>query len=103
MVREFHHNLPEIIDDLKAGVFKNSYSEEPTLLVFTPGEKGIEVVQINEFGRDLLDLSDGSARLEEIAGDLYQKYGSGLGRESFIGECREAIDTLTDMELLQRP
>jgi radical SAM superfamily enzyme YgiQ (UPF0313 family) len=103
VVREFRHNLPEIIDDLKAGVFKNSYSEEPTLLVFTPGEKGIEVVQINEFGRDLLDLSDGSARLEEIAGDLYQKYGSGLGRESFIGECREAIDTLTDMELLQRP
>jgi radical SAM superfamily enzyme YgiQ (UPF0313 family) len=102
VIREFSFNLPEIITDLKAGVFRDSYPEEPTLLVFFPGEKVTEVTQINEFGRDLLDLSDGSASIEEIAGDLYCRYGSGMGRESFIGECRQAIDTLREMELLQR-
>jgi hypothetical protein len=103
VIRGFNFNLPEIIGDLKTGYFRDSYPEEPVLLVFSPGEKGVVVTQINEFGRDLLDLSGGSASLEEIAGDLYQRYGSGMGRESFIDECRQAICTLMEMELLQRP
>jgi len=102
-IKDFTFNLPEIIADLKAGVFRDSYPEEPTHLVFSPGEKGTGVTQINEFGRDLLDLSDGSATIEEIAGELYCRYGSGMERESFIDECRQAIDTLREMELLQRP
>jgi hypothetical protein len=102
VIRKFSYNIPEIIADLKAGVFRKSYPEEPTLVVFVTGKNGTEVTQINEFGRDLLDLSTGFAPIEEIAGDLYRRYGSGMGRESFIGECREAIDMLREMELMKK-
>jgi radical SAM superfamily enzyme YgiQ (UPF0313 family) len=103
VVREFAHNLPCIVDDLKEGIFRESYPLEPTLLVFSAGESGVEVTQINEFGRDLLELCDGSARLEEIARDLYQRYGSGMESEGFMDECREAMDTLREMELVRLP
>lgn len=103
VVREFARNLPMIIDDMKEGVFRENYPLEPTLLVFSAGEKGVEVSQINEFGRDLLELCDGSARLEEIASGLYQRYGSGMGSEGFMDECREAMETLREMELVRLP
>jgi len=102
VVREFDFNLPEIIDDLKTGIFRENYPEEPTLLVFSPSENGAEVTQINEFGRDLLELSDGSSSVERIAGGLYRQYGSGMEFENFLDECRQAMVTLGEMELLQR-
>jgi hypothetical protein len=101
VIREFSHNLPGIIHDLKEGLFRESYPVEPTLLVFAAGEKGVEVTQINEFGRDLLALCDGSARLEEIARSLYRRHGSGMGSDSFFDECREAMDTLRELELVR--
>lgn len=101
VVREFCHNLPGIIDDLREGLFRENYPPEPTLLVFSAGEEGVEVTQINAFGRDLLELCNGSARLEEIAHDLYRRHGSGMGSDRFFHECREAMDTLRELELLR--
>jgi radical SAM superfamily enzyme YgiQ (UPF0313 family) len=101
VVREFSHNLPLIIHDLKEGIFRERYPMEPTLLVFSAGEKGVEVTQINEFGRDLLALCDGSAQLEVIARNLYRRHGSGMGSDCFFDECRMAMDTLRELELVR--
>ncbi len=101
VVREFVHNLPLIVDDLKDGVFRENYPDEATLLIFSVREAGMEVTQINEFGRDLLELCDGSARLEEIARHLHKRHGSGMGNEGFTDECREALEALREMELVR--
>jgi hypothetical protein len=90
-----------IIHDLKEGIFRESYPVEPTLLVFSAGENGVEVTQINEFGRDLLELCDGSARLEVIARSLYRRHGSGMESDCFFDECRMAMDTLRELELVR--
>jgi len=101
LVREFRHNLPGIIADLKDGVFREQYPEEPTILVFLPKGNGLEVTEVNEFGRDLLWLCDGSASLEQITAELYRRHGSEMDPAAFSDECREAVDLLMGMELLQ--
>lgn len=100
-IRQFRYNLPVIIADLKDGVFLEQYPEEPTILVFLPKANGLDVTEINEFGRDLLRLCDGSAGMEEITAELYRRYGDGMDSEHFSDECRQAVDSLMDMELLQ--
>jgi len=102
VVREFRHNLPEIIADLKEGIFSECYDEAPAIVVFMPKENGLDVSEINEFGRDLLELSDGSSSMEEIARELFRRFGSGMDPERFHNECREAVAQLAAMDLLQR-
>jgi hypothetical protein len=102
VVREFSFTLPVIIDDLKDGIFRERYDEEPTILVFLPNEKGLDVTEINEFGRDLLELSDGSSNVEEIARKLYPRFGTGMDVSRFRDECNEALAALADTDLVQR-
>lgn len=102
VVQEFRHNLPGIIADLKEGIFCECYDEIPTIVVFMPKENGLEVSEINDFGRDLLELSDGSSSMEEIAQELFRRFGSGMDPARFHDECREAVDLLAAMDLLQR-
>jgi radical SAM superfamily enzyme YgiQ (UPF0313 family) len=102
VVREFRHNLPEIIADLKEGIFSECYDEAPAIVVFMPKENGLDVSEINEFGRDLLELSDGSSSMEEIAQELFPRFGSGMESARFHDECREAAAQLAAMDLLQR-
>jgi radical SAM superfamily enzyme YgiQ (UPF0313 family) len=103
VVREFRHNLPVIIHDLKDGIFRERYDEESTILVFVPDENGLDVTEINEFGRDLLELSDGSTNINEIARELYLRFGSGMDARSFLAECNEALAVLVESGLLLRP
>lgn len=102
LVREFRYNIPGIIAHLKEGVYSETYRETPTILVFSAIENGCDVTQINEFGRDLLELSDGSSTFEEITEELYRRFGSGMDAASFRDECREAVAVLADMDLLLR-
>jgi len=102
LVREFRYNVPEIIADLKEGIFSERYDETPSILVFTTKENGLDVSEINEFGRDLLELSDGSLTIEEITRELYRRFGTGMDAASFRDECMEAVAVLADMDLLQR-
>jgi len=97
---EFRYNLPEIISDLKSGNIRESYREEPTLLVFAAGENGVEVVEINEFGRDLVRICNGAVTVEEIAEQLRPRFGSKMKREDFLEECRQALRILGDMKLV---
>jgi radical SAM superfamily enzyme YgiQ (UPF0313 family) len=100
VVREFRHDLTAIIADLKEGTFRDRYDESPTILVFMPDGNGLEVTEINAFGRDLLALSDGSTTVEEITRELFHRFGSGMDPASFRDECREAVAMLTEMKLL---
>ncbi len=102
IVRDFRHDLPDIIDDLKGGIFRERYDEDPTILVFVPTENGLEVTEINEFGRVLLELSDGSSNIDEIARDLYLRFGSGMDAVRFREECDEALAVLVAGGLMQR-
>jgi radical SAM superfamily enzyme YgiQ (UPF0313 family) len=101
MIREFRYNLPAIIADMKDGVFREQYPEESTILVFLPRRNGLEVTEINGFGRDLLQLCDGSVSMAEITAELYRRYGTEMDPAVFSDECREAVASLMDMELLQ--
>ncbi|MRR33150.1 radical SAM protein [bacterium] len=102
LVREFRYNVPEIIADLKEGIFSERYDETPSILVFTTKENGLDVSEINEFGRDLLELSDGSLTIEELTRELYRRFGTGMDAARFRDECMEAVAVLAEMDLLQR-
>ncbi len=101
-VKEFPFNIPAIIADLKEGIFLRRYEREPVILVFVSRRSGLEVVEMNEFGRDLLACCNGSANLDGIAAGLYNRYGSGMDTEGFREECRDALEALESMEIVQR-
>lgn len=102
VISEFRYSLPDIIADMKECIFNENYEEEPTILAFTVKDNGLEVTEINEFGRDLLELSDGSATLEEVTRELYRRFGTGMDSTRFNNECREAVTTLMEMELVEQ-
>jgi len=61
-------NLPVIVADLKAGVFRERYADAPGWLVFHQEKNELSVMEINDFGKDFLALCDGSHSMEKIAG-----------------------------------
>ena len=63
-----------------------------------PGAGRHKVREINEFGFDFLRLCDGQSTLEEIADQLYPKYGANKDREQFAVICAEAAGTLAGLE-----
>ena len=101
IVKEFAFNLPEIVEDLKQGIIRESYEEEPSVLVFTQHNDQLEVTEINDFGRDLLHLCDGRNTLHSISERLYSRYGGELGPEKFYEECLEAARSLGQMDLIR--
>ncbi len=102
VVREFNWNLPDIISDLKNGVYRENYQRQATVIAAIGNEEGIEISEINDFGRDMLQLSDGSNPLEKIAEVLHQRYGQGMDFGDFLAECRTALAQLEEMELIER-
>ncbi len=100
LVRSFAYDLPEIIEDLKAGQLLASYPEAPTWLVFRQEGGELEVTAVNRFGSDFLALCDGSARLDEIADRMYPQYGQDMNQEAFRNTCREAAASLNALHLL---
>ena len=100
-VQEFERNLPMIIEDLKAGIFKEDYPMERTWLVFHHEADQLEVTEINDFGKDFLNMCDGSATVEEIAGALFQQYGQDMDSGVFVEACREALVGLSGLRLLR--
>jgi radical SAM superfamily enzyme YgiQ (UPF0313 family) len=102
VVREFTWNLPDIISDLKQGVYRENYQRQVTVIAAIGNEGGIEVSEINDFGRDMLQLSDGSTPLEVIAEVLHQRYGQGMDCGDFLAECRSALSQLEEMKLIER-
>jgi radical SAM superfamily enzyme YgiQ (UPF0313 family) len=101
LIQGFESHVPGIISDMKAGIFRREYPLEETWLVFRQDQNRLEVTEINEFGRDFLGLCDGAATVEEIAEHLFQRYGANMEYGDFVGNCREALVGLWEMNLLR--
>jgi radical SAM superfamily enzyme YgiQ (UPF0313 family) len=96
-ITEFSWNIPLIIDDLKQEVFCARYEEEQTILVFVRQANGIEVLEINDFGRDLLQLFNTAPSLNAVVESLHPLHGGGMKMDNFLQECREALQQLAEM------
>ncbi len=94
---DFNWNIADIISDLRSGVFQESYEKEASVIVAFQKNSGIELTEINDFGRELLQLSNGSTPLEEIVEILLPKYGQGMDSNDFLAECRTALAQLTEL------
>jgi radical SAM superfamily enzyme YgiQ (UPF0313 family) len=92
---EFH--LPTIVGDLKTGSFQQYYPREKTHLVFKQEDDLLEVSEINEFGRNFLELCDGTLTVGDISEQLYPLYGQDMDRNAFRESCVEALHALLKM------
>jgi hypothetical protein len=101
LIQGFESPVPRIIEDMKKGIFRENYPREETWLVFRQDGNRLEVTEINDFGRDFLDLCDGAATVEEIAGHLFRRYGTNMEYNDFVGNCHEALLGLWEMNLLR--
>jgi len=101
IVDEFAYPLPDIVAEFKIGRIPQDISERKTILVFKQDGYRLEVMEVNEFGKDLLKLCNGSARLEELAAALYLRYGSGLQWDQFTQHCKDALSLLGQADLLE--
>ncbi len=96
-IREFSRNIPAIIDDLRQGVFREDYALEQVILLFISQPGNLDVVEINDFGRDLLLGIDTAPSLTDLAGNLHPQYGETLSAETFQEECRTALGQLAEL------
>lgn len=94
---DFSWNVADIVSNLKNGVYRDSYEKEASVIVAFQKDGGIELTEINEFGRDMLQLSNGSTPFEEIVDILYERYGQGMDAEDFLVECNVALGQLIEM------
>lgn len=101
LVRGFERNVPCIIEDMKAGLFREQYPLEPVWLIFRQSANQLEVTEINEFGKDFLSRCDGSATVAEITGALFAQYGRDMDYGVFAEDCRKALMGLWEMNLLR--
>jgi hypothetical protein len=101
VVEEFSFNMPEIIANLKAGMFGRSYMKKPTILLFRHERDHLNISEINTFGRDLLNLCDGTASMHFIAEKLYPLHGAQMESGEFFDACARAIEVLKQMNLLR--
>lgn len=101
IVDGFRFNIPVIIEDMKKNRVKDTYPEEPVVLVFKYENKQLVVNEINDFGYTMLSLCDGKNSLEDISRKLFEKYGSEANREDFFESCVEAMKMLGEMKYLE--
>lgn len=94
IIEKFDFNLPSVILDLKSGIFKETYPDQETLLVFTQDDDLLEVSEINFFVRDFLALSDGKRTVQSISQELRKQYGQDMDPEKFFDGCVEAVQVL---------
>jgi hypothetical protein len=100
-IAAFRYDLPAIVADLKAGKVRERYPERPSRLVFRQGGAQLEVLAVDAFGFALLALSDGAARIPELAGRLQPGHGRGASPSEFMANCQEACRQLVDLGLLE--
>jgi hypothetical protein len=100
LIERFTFDIPNLILEFKCGHFPANCPRKAVFLAFTHAPGGTQVRQINEFGFDFLRLCDGQSTLEQIADQLYPKYGANKEREEFAAMCAEAAGTLADLEVL---
>jgi hypothetical protein len=101
IMERFDFPVPEIIFDLKSGRFHEKYAPKPTIVLFRQHGDVLDTTEINPFGKDLLDLCDGSHSVEAMAEKLYVRYGQEMTRDLFVSACLDAVESLGTMGLLE--
>jgi radical SAM superfamily enzyme YgiQ (UPF0313 family) len=101
IVGGFDFPVSEIIFDLRSGRFNEKYAPTPTIIIFRQHGDVLDTTEINPFGKDLLDLCDGSRSVEAMAENLYAQYGQEMTRDHFVSACLEAVESLGTMGLLE--
>ena len=99
----FSYDMPHIVAELKAAVFREDYPEKETFLVFKQEGNRLDVSEINDFGKDFLSYCDGNTPLEEISRKLHGRYGQDMSYEDFHDSCIDALQELGKMNLLGPP
>lgn len=100
LLKEFTFPMTDIIMDLKKGVVRISYAPQKTFLVFRQKGDRLDVKEINQFGRDLLTLCDGTHSVLDIREKLYPVHGKDHSRDHFTVLCVDAIRMLGEMGIL---
>ena len=103
LIKKFEYPLPEIVADMKNGLFRADYSPSEAVLVFQHADDRLEITEINAFGNDLIDKCDGRRDLRSISEELYLRHGEGMRFDAFFESCREALEILVEMNLLRAP
>lgn len=93
----FTWNVADIIDDLKHGAYRDSYDRESTIIVAFQKNGGTELTEINEFGRDLILLTNGTRPFKEVVEILAERYGQDMDSQEFYVECSAALAQLVEM------
>lgn len=101
VVAAFGFALAQIVADLKAGVVRPHYPEQPSWLVFRQDGTQLEVAAIDAFGGELLALSDGATSVAGLADRLHDAHGHGQPVDKFHASCRDAVCQLAGLELLE--
>lgn len=92
IIENFAFNIPEIIMDFTSGAFEKEYPPQKTLLLFKQDDELLNVLEINSFAGDLLDLCDGKKEIGVISQELYGHYGLDVSPGDFYKACVEAIN-----------
>jgi hypothetical protein len=101
IIDSFGHDLPQVIEDLKQGIVRPGYPDRKTWLVFASRGGELEVTEINEFGRELLVLCDGTRSMEEISEALSRSYARDTAPGTLAEACREALETLAGLDMIE--
>ncbi|MGA7828554.1 MAG: cobalamin-dependent protein [Geobacteraceae bacterium] len=97
VVTNFTWNVADIVSDLKKGIYRENYQIEAASIVAFRKDEGVELLEINDFGRDLLNLSDGSKTFEDIVEILAKSYRNEMDSQEFLAECSAALAQLIEM------
>ncbi len=100
IIRKFKYDLSLIIDDLKKGIIKQEYSRSENFFVFLCRGSELEVTQINDFGKDFLQLSNGFLTVNEIALKLFPQYGEDSDFDKFLSSCQDTIYQLAEQDFI---
>jgi len=101
IIEKFDFDISGVILDLKGGNLNETYPAQETLLVFKQEADLLDVSEINPFTKDFLELCDGRKTLDDISGDLYQRYGGDMKPGDFFDSCVEAVEVLGKMGMLE--
>lgn len=97
LIRTFNWNITDIIVDLKQGVYRDTYEMNATIIVAFEKDGGIELTEINEFGRDLILLLNRTGSFQEVVEILATRYGQDMDAQDFYFECSVALAQLIEM------
>ncbi|EPR41626.1 cobalamin B12-binding domain protein [Desulfovibrio sp. X2] len=128
LVQRFSCDIPQVIEDMRAGLWREAYPAEPVNLAFAyrgfgagngdgngsgnisgdiSGDAGgdgaggeLEVVRLNDFGRMYLELCDGRHAVPEIAALLRPLFGEELSPSAFAQTCEDAARTFRSLRFV---